>query len=399
VPRFTITDAFIAKLKPPASGNKVFFADIPGFGVRISSGGAIAFVYNYRFHGEQRRMKIGSYPAFTPFQARAAALKLQHHVESGIDPLQEKRAASEAPTLADLAKEYRNDPDVKKKRASTLRNEAQMLDSIILPKLGGKKVAALTRADIAKLHSSLSATPYRANRVLALISILLSFAIEMGYRSDNPATLVTKFPEEKRNRWLTEEEMQRLVDAIDDYHDQHAANAIRLLLLTGAREGEVLNATWEEFDLNRGAWTKPTHHTKQKRTEVIPLSDAALELLRSMNKSRSGTHVFPGNGTNKARVTIRRPWVQVCKAAGLTEVVTVKGKRQELKRYKPTLRIHDLRHNFASHLVSSGASLHIVGKLLGHTQPQTTARYAHLADNPLREAANKFGALAAKSSQ
>src|SRR5581483_484623 len=104
-------------------------------------------------------------------------------------------------------------------------------------------------------------------------------------------------------------------------------------------------------------------------------------------------YLFPGRETGNARVTIRRPWVQVCKAAGLATAVPFKGKRRELVRYKPTVRIHDLRHSFASHLVSKGESLHIVGKLLGHTLPQTTARYAHLADSPLRDAADRFGAI------
>jgi integrase len=418
MPRFTITDAFIKKLKAPATGNRVFFADVPGLGVRISSGGTVAFFYNYRnASGRCRRMNIGTYPATSPAQARNRAVKLRAAVEGGHDPLEEKLAAGDAPTIAELAKEYREDPEVLKKRDSTLRNERSMLDTIIKPKLGGLRVDAVGRTDIAKLHQSLKGTPYRANRVLALLSTMFQFAIRQGLRTENPARGVKKYHESKREEWLNEDELERLSSALGSYQDQNAANSIRLLLLTGARENEVLQATWTEFDLERGMWTKPSHHTKQKRDEHVSLSDAAIELLGGMKpkktgevpqKSTEGTAeatgpLFPGSDDDKARVTIRRPWIQVCRAAGLVREIRTEGKRidpktgnpRELVRYKPMWRIHDLRHTFASHLVSSGVSLPIVGKLLGHTQPQTTARYAHLADNPLKEAANKMGNILA----
>jgi integrase len=405
MPRFKITDTLIKTLRPPKTGNRVYFADVPGFGVRISTGGTVAFVYQYRnASGRDRRMKIGTYPATSPVQARNRAMKLRNAVENGGDPLEDKQAVTDAPTIAELAKEYIEDPEVLKKQTSTLRNERSMLDTIIKPKLGTLRVAAIGRTDIARLHQSLKGTPYRANRVLALLSTMFQFAMRQNLRTDNPARGVKKYHESKRTEWLREDELDRLSSALESYADQNAANSIRLLLLTGARENEVLQATWNEFDLARGLWTKPSHHTKQKREEYVSLSDVALELLQRMAEQKSGEHLFPGAQDAKAqeakaRVTIRRPWVACCKAAGLAEKIITKGKRInpatgapcELIRYKPKWRIHDLRHTFASVLVSSGVSLPIVGKLLGHTQPQTTARYAHLADSPLRAAANKMG--------
>jgi integrase len=192
--------------------------------------------------------------------------------------------------------------------------------------------------------------------------------------------------------------MRAFTAALDSYGAENpsGANALRLLLLTGAREGEVLKADWMQFDLERGVWTKPSAHTKEKKIEHVPLSDQALAILRSMKPEGATGALFPGRNEG-ARVTLRRPWTQVCKRAGLTRAITLQGKRRQITRHKPTLRVHDLRHNFASYLVSNGASLPIIGKLLGHTQVATTQRYAHLADAPLRDAANVFGKIFAAS--
>ncbi len=138
-------------------------------------------------------------------------------------------------------------------------------------------------------------------------------------------------------------------------------------------------------------WTKPSHHTKQKKQEHVPLSAPTLRLLESMVPANPTGPLFIGLDGKSRRVSLKRPWIQACKAAGLAEEYTIKGKRRPLKRYRPTLRIHDMRHNFISHLVSNGVSLQVVGKLVGHTQASTTMRYAHLQDAPLREATNQFG--------
>ncbi len=152
------------------------------------------------------------------------------------------------------------------------------------------------------------------------------------------------------------------------------------MILTGARKNEVLSATWDQFDLERGRWTKPSHHTKQKRTEHVPLSGAARALISAMQSEADpqSPYLFAGDAPDKPLGDIKRFWARVCQAAGIEGV-----------------RIHDLRHTYASSLVSRGVSLHIVGRLLGHTQPQTTARYAHLDDNALRDATDEFGDLVA----
>lgn len=199
---------------------------------------------------------------------------------------------------------------------------------------------------------------------------MFSLAVRWGWRPDNPAKGVEKYHEDKRTRWLSEEELRALTTALAGHPNQIAADAIRLQLLTGARIGEVLTATWADFDLERGVWTKPSHHTKQKRTEHLPLSSAAIDLLGSIQARSTTEHLFPGKIPGQPLRELKRFWAQVFEAAGLSDY-----------------RIHDNRHTHASHLVSSGLSLTIVGRLLGHTNPTTTHRYAHLADAPLREAA------------
>jgi integrase len=198
---------------------------------------------------------------------------------------------------------------------------------------------------------------------------MFELAIKWGMRSDNPAKGVGKFHEEKRHRWLSMEELARLSEALDDHSNQKAANAIRLQLLTGARIGEILTARWEDFDLDRGVWIKPSHHTKQKRTEHLPLSKAAIALMSNMKDATCSSFAFPGRSPEKPLVDLKRFW---------RSIVT----KAKIENY----RIHDNRHTYASQLVSNGMSLAIVGRLLGHTNPLTTQRYAHLADDPLREA-------------
>lgn len=387
-----ISQRNIKTLHAPQRGNRVEWdGEIPGFGVCITRSGVKSFVLSYRINGRKRRYTIGRCSEWSADAARNRAIELKQEIRNGKDPLQEKQRASGEPTISELATQYLERHAETHKRASGRRNDRQMLRGIVLPRLGSFQLKAVGRRDIETLHASLKATPYRANRVLSLLSKMFSLAMEWGWRSDNPVRGIPRFHEDKRERWLTVDELRRIDIALDAYPDQRAANVIRMLLMTGAREGEVLKADWTQFDLKRGIWTKPSHHTKQKKIEHVPLGADVLKLLHSMKQKAAGP-LFPGtNGS--ARVTIRRPWVQVCKAAGLVEVLTLKGKRRTINRYRPTLRIHDLRHTYASHLVSDGVSLQVVGKLLGHTNPQTTNRYAHVADEALRKATNRFGEI------
>ena len=372
----------IPKLPRPKEGQKLYFdRKVPALCVRVMASGVTSFVLNYRFRGRERRYTIGRFPTLDLSQARVEAIDLLKEIREGRDPLDARQSEREAPTMVDLAHDYFEFYADKSKRESSLRNDHQMLDNVILPKLGRLPVAAVTERDIESFHASLRATPYRGNRVLALLSKLFSLANKWHsqnpvWRADNPAAHVSHFPEEKRERWLRQDELSRLTAALNNYADQKAANAIRLLLLTGARKTEVLSAQWSQFDLAKRIWTKPSAHTKQKKTEHVPISKVAWKLLTEMKSRSKDDFLFPGRDEGDHLKDLKNDWKELCAAAKLEDV-----------------RIHDLRHTYASHLVSSGVPLAVVGKLLGHTQSQTTERYAHLAESPLREATDRFGKL------
>lgn len=250
------------------------------------------------------------------------------------------------------------------------------MKNIIYPTLGKLKVINVTKRDVESLHNKLSKTPVQANRVVSLLSKMFNLAISWEWRADNPANGIDKYQEEKRDRWLDQEMLNRLWVVLDRYPNHITAYVFKLLILTGARKGEILGATWDQFDLAKGVWTKPSHLTKQKKKEHLPISEKALAVLADLKKlnANDSPYLFPGRVEGKPIQEIKTFWKRVLKESQIEN-----------------FRVHDLRHTHAAHLVSSGLSLSIVGKLLGHTQASTTQRYAHLADEPLRQAAELFG--------
>ena len=381
MPTVRLTKSLVDRLGTNGGPEAIHWdASLPGFGVRVKESGSKSFVIQYRnrITGQSKRKTIGQYGPLMSFaQAREDARRLLSEAARGADPVDDLRAKRQAPTVAELANRYMTDHAVPKKRHGSVRNDRSMLDLYVLPRLGKRKVFDISGEDIQSLHNALRGTPYQANRVLALASKMFSLAVRWKLRTDNPATGIERFAEERRHRWLSDAELGRLTKALAEHPNQIAADAIRLQLLTGARIGEVLSAEWTDFDLERGVWTKPSHHTKQKRTEHLPLSRAAVSLVAEMKAARGerSRFLYPGRTAAAPITDLKRFWRSVTAAAELADY-----------------RIHDNRHTHASHLVSSGMSLPIVGRLLGHTNPSTTQRYAHLADDPLREAAEIMGA-------
>lgn len=349
--------------------------DISGFHLRIYPTGRKVYYFQYRnSYKATRKIKIGVHGNISTEQARDTAQKLALEVSAGIDPAANALSKKSQPTMSDLCKEYLNLHAHMNKRETSTRNDTSMIDNIIIPAFGRKKLEGISGHDLQKLHKGMQSTPYQANRVRSLLSKMFSLAMEWNWHTENPAKYVSKYQEDKRTRWLDEEEMQRLWKVLDGYYKPAVSIAIKMLLLTGARKTEVLSARWEQFDFKRGVWIKPSHLTKQKREEHLPLSTATLKLLEEWREKNNSEFLFPGKIPGQCIQEIKKSWATIRTTAGLEGV-----------------RLHDLRHTHASHLVSSGLSLSIVGKLLGHTQTSTTQRYAHLADEPLRQAAEIFG--------
>ncbi len=376
-----LTDKLVKAIEAPASGNRIVYdGETKGFGLRVTPAGAKAWVLNYRAAGRERRLTIGAFPDWLTGAARERAKELKRQVDIGEDPMGERHRERAAPTVADLADCYIEEHGPRK-RARSLAEDKALLRQIVLPRLGKKKVDAVCRADVSAMHREVSATaPVRANRALALVSKMMSLSIEWEIRADNPATRVRKNDEERRERYLSAAELVRLTGALAAHRDQRSANAVRLLLLTGARRGELMAATWAQFDLEAGVWLKPSASTKQKRAHRVPLNGAAVGLLTTMRAKASGSSLFEGLGPDAALFNLKRSWAEIRDAAGLED-----------------FRLHDLRHSFASILASSGLSLPTIGALLGHTQAATTARYAHLVDSMLREATERVGAMVSAS--
>lgn len=384
------------RLVESVSGNEdreilLWDSEIKGFGVRVFSSGRKTYFVQYRNQfNRTRRKKIGVHGVITTEQAREEAKSIIGDVAKGKDPSEESQEQKNKKTMRNLVEKYLEVHAKPNKKLESYIEDKRKIDQVIMDKFYDKRLEEITTFDLQTLHRDLKITPYKANRVRALLSKMFNLAIQWHWISTNPVNGVPKYQEQKRNRWLDEEELQRLWGVLDTYHNQDTSNIIRLLLLTGSRRSEVLKASWDQFDLERGIWTKPSHMTKQNKMEHLPLSSQALQILKTMKKKDNGPkeqsvcYLFPGKVPGKPLCDVKKAWKTIREKAGL-----------------PGIRLHDLRHTHASHLVSSGLSLSIVGKLLGHTQIATTQRYAHLADQPLREATEFFGSkitsLTAKS--
>jgi integrase len=375
------TDKWVRCLEAPASGNKVHYdGAVPGFGVRVTAAGAKSFVLNYRTKaGRERRYTIGSLGDWTISAARQKAKELRRVIDEGGDPLAELQDQREAPTVAALATRAMKE-HFSRKAPDYAADVQRMITKYILPSLQHLKVADVSFGDTSKLHHKVTeaAGQYRANRTLAALSKMMSLSVKWCMRSDNPCAHVEKNREEKRERFLTADELSRLMKVLVEFEDRPAANAVMLLLLTGARRGEVLGARWEQFDLVTGVWTKPASSTKQRKLHRVPLSPQVLELLRTMERGRAGHQLFPGRGGGKS--DLQRRWDEIRRRAGLEN-----------------FHLHDLRHSYASILASRGLSLSIIGGLLGHSDVKTTSRYAHLLDDTLRAATATAGAVIASN--
>lgn len=360
----------------------VFDETLPRFGVRILPSGLKTFLVQYRTGGRTRRVKIGHFGVVTADEARKTALELLGAVAKGRNPAQEVGEHRAAPTVASVCDRFMHEHAALRCKPSTQKSYQWVINKIIKPEIGPFKIVDVARSDIARLHHKLKDTPYNANRVLQVLSKMFNLTEVWGLRADgsNPCRHVQKYKEKKRERYLSVEELRRLgqtLDAVleDGTESIYVVAAFRLLILTGCRLGEIKTLKWSY--IKESHIELPDSKTGPRR---IPLPPAARAILNKIPRDLTNDYVVVGEVPGQHNTDLQKPWRRIRKRAGLEDV-----------------RIHDLRHTYASNAVSQGMSIPLVGKLLGHTQIQTTMRYAHLADDPVREAAEQVSSDLAKA--
>ena len=352
--------------------------EVKGLGVRIQPTGRKHFVLSYRSRGRKRQMTLGEFGILTLRQARAWAREELLKVEKGEDPLKVREVERrETLTVRELAARYLEEYAIPKKKPSSVVEDRRLLARFILPAIGSRLADEVDRADVTRLHHKMRCTPTQANRVIALVSRLMTLAEKWEVRSanSNPCQFVDRFKERKRERFLTGAEIRRLGEVLADIEADgsecwQAVAGVRLLLLTGCRRDEILTLRWRYVDFERGCLHLPDSKTGAK---LVPLGMPVLDLLAELPRVGDGEYVLPGRFGRGHFVGLRYPWTRIRERAGLDDV-----------------RLHDLRHSFASVGAGGGLGLPVLGKLLGHRQASTTARYSHLADDPLRRAADQI---------
>jgi integrase len=403
-----LTKRTVDSIVPAADDVFVWDTELKGFGFKVTPQGRRVFVVQYRsptVPGVRRKVTLGAYGVLTPDQARDAALVVLGRVAKGEDPAgesAERRAGNRNETVASVGKDYLADVKAKLK-ATTAGEYKRMFEKYVVPAIGFLPIAAVTFKDVSALHNAHQKKPYQANRILQMLKAFFYWAELHGHRAANanPCRDVKKFPEQSSERFMTVAEVRRLGEALDiaarvglppaPQHRKHAKSpktqklrpksadtpipanpfaiaAIRFLLLTGWREQEALTLRRGAIDFERGFATRADTKTGKSHR---PIGAPALELIKSLPEIEGSPFVFPGSKPEKPLKEIKRVWYAVRHAATLDDV-----------------RLHDLRHTVASFSVVSGHSLYLTGKLLGHSRPETTQRYAHLADDARRIAAN-----------
>ncbi|MDP0927963.1 tyrosine-type recombinase/integrase [Paracoccus onubensis] len=355
--------------------NKEFFIwdeELKGFGLRVYPSGRKMYLAQFRTGGRLRRINIGLHGAVTPDLARTEAMKHLSGVRLGADPAGERDRRKASPTVKEFGTRFLSDHVALHCKAKTHREYQRAFDLYINPKFGSHRITDISRTDVVRLHQSMKQTPYQANRTVAILSVMFTVAHSWGIRTDgmNPCWKVKRYREEKRERYLIPDELARLGKVLDEARDEpEAVNCIRLLLLTGCRLSEIQTLKWDYVDYTVGVLRLPDSKTGAK---LVPIGKAAIEVLKNILKVEGNPYVITGRIEGQHLTDMQKPWRRLRKRAGLDD-----------------LRIHDLRHSFASDALQLGQDLTMIGRLLGHTQVQTTARYAHLKTDPIRSAADE----------
>lgn len=411
-----LTRRSVEAAQKAASRYTLWDGDLKGFGLRVEPSGTKTYIVRYRVGGGRRgtlrQFKIGRASKLTPDEARDLAKTALARVETGADPQAERVEARKALTIAELCDLYMAE-GVATKKASTVALDRIRVERHIKPLIGGRKITELSASDVERMMNGIASGKIRsedhpharggrtaATKSVKLLRAIFNFAIARRLCEENPTLSVKTFADVKRERFLSPAELGRLGDALAaaeaEGANPHHVAIIRLLALTGARKNEIARLRWSEVDLERALLQLEDSKTGRK---AVRLGAAALELLSEVDRTKKSPWVFPD--PRDRNLPIRNLdwfWVGIRKRAD--EIARQKaveaGADPDLLSTLTDVRIHDLRHSFASVGVAGGSGLFLIGKLLGHSHVATTSRYAHLADDPVKAAADKIsGAVAA----
>ena len=353
-------------------------SELLGFGVRVYPTGRKVYVVQTRAEGRDgKRVTVGRHGVITPEEARRRAAHIISRIKAGEDPIPEPLATeATGPTVAELAAKYLEEVVEVRLKPVSAYSYRGTIETHILPALGRKRALSLDHAAVSAFHHALGKTPAAANRAVEMLFRIYRAAEERELipEGSNPCRQVTMNRQHRHERFLTDAEFRRLGRVLDEAEERggaeaHAAMAIRLLLLTGCRKGEVLKLCWDDINLAeremrlRDAKTGP---------RTVQLSPAAAAVLARAPRVEGNPHVVPGMRPGSRMGDLQRPWERIRKRAGLED-----------------MRLHDCRHSFASRALALGESLPTIGKLLGHSHMKTTARYAHLARDSVHESARR----------
>jgi len=372
-----LTKRFVESLRPdPAKETFAWDADVKGFGVRILRSGRKTFLFQYAIGRRKSRVTVGVTDSMTTEDAREVARDLYARVKRGEDPAATIRQRRNAQTVSDLCDRFMAEHVETHCKPTTIGDYGNIIEKYIRPELGHLLIADIRRADVAALHHRMHGRKFQANRMVAVVSKMFNLAELWGLRPDgtNPTRHVKRYKEASRSRYLSDEEIARLWHTLDELerdgtYTPHQLGAFRLLLLTGCRVSEIQFLKWEFVREDR--FELPDSKTGAR---TIFLSDAAMEALFAIPRIVGNPYVVAGFCDGAAITDLEKPWRTIRARADI-----------------PDVRIHDLRHTFASVAAGQNVSLAIIGGLLGHKSTQTTARYAHLASRPLKSATNRVG--------
>ena len=350
--------------------------ELTGFGVRVYPSGGKVYVAQARGPSGPKRVTVGRHGVLGAEQARQRAALVIARVKAGEPPVPEPLAVKQGtgPTVGELAERFLEEYAAVRYKPGTLAWTRTVVYRYIVPEFGKLALATVERTQVRELHHRLSHAPSIANVVVRTLSLMYRLAEDWGLVPEgcNPCRSVVKYPQRKRERFLTDEEFTRLGLVLDEVETRGGASApavaaIRLLMLTGCRKSEILTLRWEHVALDAGELRLPETKTGAR---VISLPPMAVKLLAGLESDPDSPWVIPGRHPGTHLRDLADAWKVIRRRAGLEEV-----------------RIHDLRHSFASRALALGESLPMIGKLLGHSQVETTARYAHLARDTVHESA------------